>query len=427
MILEVDVGLEWTITINIHFKWLINSYFSSQAQDDTEVNSSMLHVEPDSNFNNSVTVDEMSEDASESKQTVEEKPEERSSDVSSKTSSSTSSNSSVSTSSTSDPDKPQTEPSSSSESDETLRAQSSSAALRISEQESHQKVSEDNIATKTVESKVETLSEVDPEQKFIPQTQSLETKDKSPEDKDTKDTEDKRDQILVSLDKKSIDQIKEENQESETPGPEKDLLVSVDVKDETCSEANMDASAEVDDSTDAALNQEETQLVKDEASTVKLDLVTGSQTEEDKKTDETIPVPETPLRQSSTGAKDNQKTFLEATDEVTIMTRSTRRRKTIEKKDSDERKENKTPTRTKTPGRDGQDAPTTEQKTPSGDVAPTENTKDTNESEQNISEDFRETDEDNKAATPRPRGRPRKTTKLSPGETSRTASAQRVV
>ncbi|XP_013872865.1 uncharacterized protein LOC106523837 [Austrofundulus limnaeus] len=418
----------------LQFKQSHNPTKRKEAQEDTEVHSSKLHVEPDSNFQNSVTVDEMTEDmedkdTSESKQTAEEKPEEQSSDMSSKTFSSTSSNSSVSTSSTSDPNKPQTEPSSSvlsdtssSESVETLRAQSSSAALRTSEQESHQKLSEDNSATKTVESQVETLSEVEPEQKFIPQTQSLETRDETPEEKDeedknTKETED-IDQILDTLDKKSVEQIKkEENQETETPGPEKDLLVSDSVKDETCSETNMDASAEVtDDSADEALNQEETHLVKDEGSTVKPDLMTGSQTEdgEDKKPDEMIPVPETPLQRNSTGAKNNQKTSQEATDNMTIVTRSTRKRKMTEKKDSDERKESETPTRTNTPGRDRQDAPTTEEKTPPGDVALTENTKDTNELELKTSEDFRENEEDNKAATPRPRGRPKTTTKLSP-------------
>lgn len=353
--------------------------------------------------------------SSTSKQTPREKREGQSSDVSSTKSSPSLITSSVSTSSSLEPNEPQTKPSSSvgdsetspsfsfSEPVEPLRAKSSStgqtaAAERTPGQEdepiehavrkSDHKGSAESSTAETDETKVEKLSEMDPQPKMqlIHQTLKLETKAGTPKEeeagKSTKENEAMKDQILDSLnDNKDEQRNKEERQAS---GPEKDqggLLVSEGVNE-----------------------------VKDEGSTMKPAQTDRAQTEDretgkDKKTDEVISVgdksvpPKIYLRKSSRGAKNTQET---TRDKETITTRTTRGGKT--EKDSAERGEGET------------------RRTPEAlkDVAPTETAEDSSEPKQKIPEDFQETEEDKEAATSKKRGRPRKT-QQTPGKTNRTS------
>lgn len=353
--------------------------------------------------------------SSTSKQTPREKREGQSSDVSSTKSSPSLITSTVSTSSSSEPNEPQTKPSSSvgdsetspslsfSEPVEPLRAKSSStgqtaAAERTTPgqedepiehavRKSDHKGSAESSTAETDESKVEKLSEMDPQQKMqlIHQTLKLETKAGSPKEeedgKSTKENEDMKDQILESLnDNKDEQRNKEERQ---TSGPEKDqggLLLSEGVNE-----------------------------VKDEGSTVKPAQTDRTQTEDretgkDKKTDEIISVGDESvtskisLRRSTRGVKNTQET---TRDKETITTRTTRGGKT--EKDSAEKGEGET------------------RRTPEAlkDVAPTETAQDSSEPKPKIPEDFQETEEDKEAATSRKRGRPRKT-QQTPSKTSRT-------
>ncbi|XP_037832597.1 uncharacterized protein LOC108248598 isoform X2 [Kryptolebias marmoratus] len=398
-----------------------------KAGEDTEdVRSSNPHFDPDLNFEDFVTIDEISEDggsSSTSNQIPGEKRGRQSSGVcsaefsessSSSSSKSTNSSSSPSSASVSEPSKPQTKPSSSvrgskpssssssSESVDTLRAQSS-FKTRSSSSSSGEKANATESAgrrslrsAKAIESKVETLSEMDPEQKLelIHRTWSLETEDetlreaKKCEENKTEEDGDTKDQILDSFSEKN----EEENQETQTPGPEKDQVphpggpqVSDGVHEhETCRETRVDASVKVKDDAagdEAAPNQEEKHLVKGEGSAVKPDQAARSRTEDG----DTVPV--TSLRRSTRGAKNKQKTAQDK--EPTVMTRSTRGRKEL-KTETEKDSESETPRRTRrTPGRGGQER---------------NKRKDT-------PEDFRDKD----AAARRTRGRTRKTIGPTPG------------